>query len=1035
MKSLFRFFAERHMLAYLMTILVFLFGMATIWQINRAQYPKVDLGQMVVTTEYPGAAPEDVELNVTNKIEDELKSVTDIKRVFSMSMENVSIVIVDIEPDASDVDGVKREIREAVFRITDFPEEVTESSLITDIKSSIFPILEVGLTGDMPYPELRELARRFEKKLKDIPGVASVQRYGYRDREIQVELYPGKIRELQIPMQEVVDAIQQRNIRATGGSLESFTSEKNVVTLAQFRDPQEVGEVVVRSSFDGPIIKVSDIADVTDGFEEERVLSRINGHPAISFLINKSESADIIRTVKAIRELVDEEEEQLPEGVRFIYGLDFSQYVENQLSIVMTNGTIGLFLVLVVLSLFLNLRTAFWVALGIPFTLLGGISMLPLFDVELDSVTLTSLIIVIGIVVDDAIIISENIFQRRERGESPIDAVVNGVYQVYKPVLTTVLTTFLAFAPMFFMPGILGKFVFVIPLTITLALFVSLIEAFLVLPAHVLPGLYTKEGKDPKSTMRNWFMPVRNMFEKLLLFLLRLRYALVFLGFITLGGALYYGINYMSYILFPTKGADAFNIWIELPVGSSLKATSAKAAEFEELLEVLPEEEVSAYLTRVGTQADIVPIEQENFAELAVKLTPYGTRDRSADEIVADIREKATAISGVQQTTFFIESGGPPVGKPVTIRVVGSDDALRTAFADSVFSYLESIDGVTDPDRDDKEGKEQIEISIRHDRLSRLGLSVADIARTVRTAYDGQVVTSVRYGEEEVDFRVMLQKFARKKLEYLQELSIPNKTGRLIPLKEVADFKQGSGPSIFHHYDGERSVTISADVQQDAITPIEVMQKVESHFAGTRDFPGVKLVFGGEAQESEESLRGLFVAFGIAAFGIYFLLILLFNSLTQPLLVMMSIPFAIIGVVIAFALHGEVFSFLGLLGVVGMAGVVVNDSLVLVNYLNELYKSGKNVDIPALVAKGTADRLRAILLTTVTTAAGLLPLAYGIGGTDASMMPMALALGWGLLLATPLTLVLIPCLYLIGFDLRNLFSRVTGGRKEPQTGS
>ncbi|ASQ90264.1 acriflavin resistance protein [Prosthecochloris sp. GSB1] len=1024
MKPLFRFFAERHMLAYLMTILVFLFGLATIWQINRAQYPKVDLGQMVVTTQYPGAAPEDVELNVTNKIEDELKSVTDIRRVFSMSMENVSIIIVDIEPDASDQDDVKSEIREAVFRVTDYPPEVTESSLITDIKSSIFPILEVGLTGDMPYPELRELARRFEKKLKDIPGVASVQRYGYRDREIQVELYPERIRRLQIPMQDVVNAIQQRNIRATGGAIESFTSEKNLVTLAQFRDPMEVGDVVVRSSFDGPIIKVSDIADVSDGFEEERVLSRINGHPAISFLINKSESADIIRTVEAIRELVKEEEALLPDGVRFIYGLDFSQYVSNQLSIVMMNGAIGLVLVLIVLALFLNLRTAFWVALGIPFTLLGGISLLPLFDVELDTVTLTSLIIVIGIVVDDAIIISENIFQRREKGESPVDAVVNGIFQVYKPVLTTVLTTFLAFAPMFFMPGILGKFVFVIPLTITLALFVSLVEAFFVLPAHVLPGLYTKEGKNTKSTMRNWFMPIRDFFERILLYLLRFRYVLIAVALLSFGGALYYGLNYISYILFPTKGADAFSVWIELPVGSSLEATSKKAAEFERLLEVLPEDEVDAYLTRIGTQADIVPIEQENFAELAVKLTPYGTRDRSAEEIVEDIRREAERIGGTSKTTFFIESGGPPVGKPVTIRVVGSDDALRTGLADSVYSFLGRIEGVSDPDRDDKEGKEQIRINVRHDRLARLGLSVADIARTVRTAYDGQVVTSVRYGEEEVDFRVMLQKYARKKIEYLQDLSIPNRTGRLIPLREVADFEQGTGPSVFHHYDGERSITISSDVQQDTVTPIEVMQAVERHFEKNRDFPGVKLVFGGEAQESEESLRGLFVAFGVAAFGIYFLLILLFNSVTQPLLVMMSIPFAIIGVVITFALHGEVFSFLGLLGVVGMAGVVVNDSLVLVNYLNELYRSGRGADVARLVAKGTADRLRAILLTTVTTAAGLLPLAYGIGGTDATMMPMALALGWGLLLATPLTLVLIPCLYMIGFDIRRFISGI-----------
>ncbi len=1019
MRTLFLYFAERHTLAYLLTIIVILFGFATMMQINRAQYPKVDLGQMVITTNYPGAAPEDVELNVTNRIEDELKSVTDIKRMFSMSMENVSIIIVDIEPDASDPDEVKQEIREAVFRVTDFPEEVAESSLITDIKTSIFPILEVGLTGDMPYPELRELARRFEKKLKDIPGVASVQRYGYRDREVQVEVSPDRIRELQLPVGQVITAIRQRNIQATGGTLESFTSEKNVVTLAQFREPDDVGEVIVRSGFDGPIIRVRDVATVTDGFEEERVLSRINGHPAISFLINKSESADIIRTVDEIRKLVEKEKQRLPEGVRFIYGLDFSQYVQNQLSIVLTNGAIGLVLVLLTLSLFLNIRAAFWVALGVPFTLLGTISLLPLFDVELDGVTLTSMIIVIGIVVDDAIIISENIFRRRELGERPIDAVVNGIVLVYKPVVTTVLTTFLAFAPMFFMPGMLGKFVFVIPLTISLALFVSLIEAFLVLPAHILPGLGSRGAEDGESVIRNWFSPVRDRFESALRFLLRFRYFLVMLGFVSLGGSLYYGFNSISYILFPTKGADAFTIWIELPVGSSLEATSKKAAELEALLAELPADEVSAYLTRVGSQADIIPIEQENFAELAVKLTPYGNRERSADDIADALRQEAEKIDGIDTMTFFVVSGGPPVGKPVTVRITGADDRIRTTLADSVFSFLSSLEGVTDPDRDDKPGKEQIEIVVHDDKLSRLGLSVADIAQNIRIAYDGQVVTSVRYDDEDVDFRVMLQKYARQNIEYLQELSIPNPSGRLIPLREVAGFSSGPGPSTFHHYNAERSITISAEVDQDRITPLEVMQAVERRFDPDRDFPGMKFVFGGEAQESAESLQGLFIAFGIAALGIYFLLILLFNSVTQPLLVMMSIPFAVIGVVIAFALHGEVFSFLGLLGVVGMAGVVVNDSLVLVNYLNEQRRGHPAVPVTELVARGTADRLRAIILTTVSTAAGLLPLAYGIGGTDANMMPMALALGWGLLLATPLTLVLIPSLYLIGFDIRS----------------
>jgi multidrug efflux pump subunit AcrB len=449
MRSFFRFFAERHILATLITVMTVLLGLNTLLHVKRDSYPDVSYGVMNITTRYPGASPRDVELNVTNKIENELKGVSGIDRFTSFSMENVSVIDVVIDINESDQDEIKNEIREAVGRVTDFPKEVTESPEVKEVKVSLVPIIEVGLTGDLPYRELRELARLFEKKLKDIPGVGKVDRFGYRAREIKVEVSQRSIREYQIPLGEIIAAIQKRNIRGTAGSFESFTSEKDLVTLAQFEEPRAVGDVIVRSTFDGPLVTVKDIAVINDSFEDERVLSRVAGRSVISFNVYKSEAADVIRTCDAIKELAETHSRYLPEGVEILYTADFSRYVRNRFDVVLSNGLIGLLLVVILLPMFLGFRTAFWVAMGIPVTFLGTIFLLPAFGVYLDSITLTAMILVIGIIVDDAIIIAENVTRYREKGMQPIDAAVAGVHEVFNPVLTTILTTFLVFAPCF----------------------------------------------------------------------------------------------------------------------------------------------------------------------------------------------------------------------------------------------------------------------------------------------------------------------------------------------------------------------------------------------------------------------------------------------------------------------------------------------------------------------------------------------------------------------------------------------------------
>lgn len=1015
MDGIFRFFAKRHILANLIIIMIVLLGLNTLFRINRDIYPTVDFGIVTIKTIYPSASPEDVEMNVTNKIEKELKNVIGIDRTTSISMENVSVIFVFLDLDAKDQDKVKTDIREAVGRVTDLPAEVTDSPEITEMSTvSHIQLLEVGVSGDLPYTELREFAKQFEKKLREIEGVSKLDKYGYREREIKVEVDPGALKTYQIPLREVIMAIRMRNIQTTAGSFESYTSEKNIVTLAQFRDPNEVGDVIVRSTFEGPLIKVKGLAEISDGFDEERVLSRMNGKPAISFVVFKNETADIIRTSDAVKALVESEQESAPKGVEIQYSSDLSKYVSNRFNVVMTNGLIGLIFVIIILTVFLNIRSAFWVAIGIPVSLLGVVFLLPFFGVSLDSITLASMILVIGIIVDDGIIIAENIYRRRERGDAPLEAAVKGIKEVFFPVLTTVVTTFLAFAPMFFMTGVFGKFIVVIPLVVSLALFISLSEASIALPAHLLRGLDRVKGK--ASAQRRWFNFLREKYKRVLPGILKLRYAILALFIAILLATLWFARSTLKFILFPSKMATDFYVLVELPVGNSLQATSDKMKELEEIVQRLPKDELESFVTRIG-QNPWLEAESENYAAMVINLTPYTSRKRTADEIVEGLRAQSDTFPGFENITYMIETGGPPVGRPISIQIVGADDDDRRIVTDTVVAFLGGIAGVKDIQRDDKSGKDQVEIKINYDKLSRLGLTVADIAQNVRTAYDGEVVTSVRYGDEDVDFRIMFNENARKRLDYLRELPVPNRTGRLIPLGEVARLEPGIGPADFRHYKGERSTTVEADVDQSIVTSVEATRKVLDHFDLDRDYPGTRFILTGEFMETEESMQNLMKTFIIAAIAIYFSLVILFNSFTQPFLVMFAIPFGIVGVVIAFALHGEPMSFVGMLGVIGLAGVVVNDSLVLVSHVNTLRRENPDKSLVEVVSQGTANRLRAVILTTLTTVGGLIPLAYGLGGTDPFMAPAALALGYGLVFATPLTLVLVPCLYVIRNDI------------------
>ncbi|MDH3449959.1 MAG: efflux RND transporter permease subunit [Gammaproteobacteria bacterium] len=768
---------------------------------------------------------------------------------------------------------------------------------------------------------------------------------------------------------------------------------------------------------DGTQVRVRDLAIVKDAFEPEKIRSRMNGRTAISFLVYKKESADIIRTVERIKAFVDENQHRLPDSVRIEYSNDVSQNVDNRLRVVLYNGALGLILVLVMLALFLDLRSAIWVAMGIPVALLGTIFLLPMFGAYLDSIALGAMILVIGIIVDDGIVVAENIWRYREQGLMPLNAAVEGASAVFAPVATTSLTTALAFAPMFFMTGTLGDFIFVIPLVVLLALLVSFTELTVALPAHLIWGVKQGSLDTAREPGRFDIEAIKRSFGNLLEGMLRWRYTVIAVAFVVLMSAFGYAARYMDFVLFPTQSADRFYVLAELPTGSSLDHTSATIRRLEALVEDLPAGEVESYVTRIGGLGDYFPGENEHWAYVGVFLTPFATRERNADAIVEDLRARGEAIDEIDRLGFIVDSGGPPVGRPITIRVVGSDDIRRVELAELVVQRLEQLDGVKDIDRDDKKGKEQISIDIDYIRLADQGLTVSDIARNVRLAFDGEVVTSVRYGDEDVDFRVLFEESARSSLDTLADLVIPNARGDFVRLEEVAEFSIGAGPSNVYHFDNERAITITADVIKDVITPLAATERALQDIDLDEDWPGMRLAVGGEAEESAESMGSLVVAFIAAGIGIYLLLVLLFNSLTQPVMVMIAIPFGLVGVILAFALHQQAFGFLAMLGVVGLTGIVVNDSLILVNLVNRLREIQPDLSAHDRIVDAARTRLRPIVLTSITTVAGLLPMAYGLGGSDPFSAPMALAMGYGILFATPITLVLIPCLLAVLDDL------------------
>ncbi|HIB28747.1 MAG TPA: efflux RND transporter permease subunit, partial [Candidatus Thioglobus sp.] len=912
MNSILEFLVRQKKLALVFTISVIALGLLSLNNIQRDQFPVVDFEVMSIVTAYPGASPEDVEQNITNAVEDELSNISGIEKFTSTSRAGVSSVVVTLSQDVGDIAELKQEIRNAVNRIKSLPEEVVDLPRVTDHKTSSKSIIKISIGSDqLNYAKLRSVVDSIANSIELIDGVSEVSKQGYLDKEIQIRINPEKLYQYELSLPQVMSAITQRNQRYTVGSNHHQQQEKTIVVLSKFDAADDVSDVIVKSTFEGLVVRLKDIATIESGNVEEKSIVRVNGKKGFILRIKKQAQADVITTVDLVKDHMDKMVNKYDRKIDIFYSSDMSKYVRNRLDIVTNNGLIGLLLVLVVLGAFLSFKTAFWVAVSLPVSLLGTVALLGITGETINLVSLAAMILVLGIVVDDSIIVAESIHHYKQTGENKFKSAVHGFKRVIMPVVTTILTTILAFSSMFLMGGTMGKFIYVIPLVVIFALTLSFLEVSLALPAHLA-------GSTEKQKKHNWFEYFEEKFEKFLTKVLKIRYWVVAIFSIILVISLYFASTQMKFALFPSVGVDTINARMTMPVGSSLANTEAKATQVEALITRIVGDELISVTTDVGKYFT-------HKAKLTIELVPSSQRDTDSKIILSALKDQVSTIKGVEKLKFSVHRPGPPQGEDIEINLISQDKSENKRAANKLDKILSDLAGVDNINRDDDPGKDRIEVKLDFEKMARLNIDFSTVNRYLRAAFTGIDVTNIREGQNDVNFRLYLGNTQQSEV-FINSLKVVNRSGRVIPLSNFSSIREIIGEPDFNHYNGLRSIMLSASIDDEITSTGKVMKEALLQLNLDEEFPSVRAISEGGAKETMKSMASFKQAFVMAIFGIFLLLVLLFNSYTQPLLILSAIPFSVIGVIWAFFLHGETLSFFAILGVLALVGVIVNDS-------------------------------------------------------------------------------------------------------------
>ncbi|MCZ6872464.1 MAG: efflux RND transporter permease subunit, partial [bacterium] len=1014
--------------------------------LTRETLPQLSFDIIQVSVVFDGATPEDVEEGVVIKIEEAISGIEGIRKVSSSAFEDLALVWAELEPRA-DNRKVLDDIKDEVDKIETFPDDAKTPRVVELTRRR--QVINIAVFGDQPERVLKETAHQIRDDLMHERTISQVEISGTRDYEITIEVSEAMLRRYHLTFEQIRDTVRRSSLNLPAGDLKTATRDIVVRTSGQRYTAAEFASIPVVTHVDGTVIRLGDIAQVFDGFEEADQAGRFNGQAAVLVSIFKTNEEDALAISKTVRHYVETQNSRLPPGLSLNVWADSAPVINGRLRLLTNNGLVGLILVFLCLWLFLNLRLAFWVAAGLPVAFMGAFWLLDLSGATLNMITMFACIMALGILVDDAIVVGENIYAHWQRGKSPIQAAIDGTQEVLIPVVSAVLTTVAAFLPLFTMEGILGKFIAVLPVTMVAALMTSLLEVVIILPPHLAHSLPKHDRVLSDHRFAQWMRHLRQHIDHSVKWCITRAYLPLLmralsLRLVVLAGAvailmIMRGLvqgGHIEFLLLPKADADTIIARLTLPQGTPLNHTlrsterlEASARQLNQLFQIrklADQAVVQRIMTVVGRHSNFNPEIGSHAGEVTLELMPVERRGITSQDILSAWRRLTGDIPEALALTFGTREVSPG-GPPIEVRLIGDHyDDLRVV-ADRVKAELSTYPGVLDIQDDFRPGKMQAELNLKPAGLV-LGLTLDDLARQVRYGLFGAEALRLQRGRDDVRVMIRYPVAERRALGDLERIRIRMPDGAEAPFTEVATVTLNRGYALIKHVDRQRVVTVTADVDTALANAEKVLADLGDSFLPPllAKFERLRYSFEGQHHETQRSVKSLYRGFVIAMLLIYGILATVFRSYLQPLIVMSVIPFGLIGAILGHLIMGHDLTMMSLFGLVALSGVVVNDALVLIDVINRNRNQG--VPVVQAVLNGGQARFRAIFLTTLTTVAGLLPILAEKSFQAQFLIPMAISISFGLVGATFLTLFLVPALYLLLHDLQRIIDWLRTGQ-------
>ena len=1014
-------------LVNLIAISMVVIGAMVMHGMNRESLPTMPTGWGGVETVYAGASPEEIEQLITIPVENAVAQVDEIDELWSVSREGLSWVYFKFDAELTNVPQAVMEVANEVNRVDDLPVDA-ERPHVFEFKVDR-PTMSVAVRGEVPEVVLRRVGKDLADRIEQLPEVAGTWRNGIRDRELRVDVDPDRLAAYRLPLASVTDALRLRAANVPAGLTKGSRGDARLVRgMTRVDTAEEVGGVVIRPSSEGGSVRVRDVADVKDTLAPGELSSRMNGEPAIVITIKKDEQGDSIRISENVHEIIEELTPTLPAGVTIEAFGDVSHVVERSLSTLYANAAAGLILVLALLWFFVGARNATMAALGLPVALAGAIAAMDAMGITINMVSLLALILCLGIVVDDAIIIIENIYRHMEEGLSRRQAAIVGTKEVFWPVVSSTLTTWAAFLPMLLMTGTLGLFFAIIPKVVVASLAASLIEAMFILPSHMSDfGKLERKKTNGLPETRAQRIGRRGMaaYEKTLRWSLKHRVLVVGAAYV-LCAALGLGVYTQKDIVLFTEGdVDMFDVRVQLPTDASKEETEALLADMEAQILALENENIEATLAVRGLVRTSTGTERGDHAgTISVFLVPAQNRQgkRAGKKALAQVDALFEDVVGPTTLEVVEVRQGPARGAPIAVRVIGEDYERLVDLAEQVLVEIRKIPGTRNARHNFELGRQELQVTVDEERAALHELTPTEVTAWLKSAFGATPAATLQEGDDEVEIVVQLEEDAQRDPTRIASLRLITPSGADLALREIADVTHGRGPGSIRHYERKRIVTVLSNIDEDVTNTGAVNKLLKRRLLPLEAAnPDLRFELGGQYEETQESVDSLLQAFVVALLLIYTILATQFQSFSQPVVVMAAIPLSFIGIAVGFFIDGQPIGLIALVGVVGLAGIVVNDSLVLVEFINKRRRRGMGLQ-DAIVEAGKL-RVRPIFLTSITTVAGLFPLALAMESLP-FLAPMAQVIVWGLGFSTLLTLLVVPCLYLLDVDIATRISRV-----------